>query len=397
MGDSNIYSKNDLLNIYCDKIDDQSLLNINNSLNIRENKLNDSILFTDNNEFFDKFFESKNFLKSLDEEKEKEIICEGLENENNSLYSSNKIDSNDLNKTNEEEIKRQLKLKRNREIAKEGRLRKKEYIQNLVNEFNILKSKYKNLLNIMHDCPKCKKYVYFFKEETQNNNDKIYESNNILNGGQRVTNKRKFLFITAITIISIINIFNIPLNIINYYKTIENNKIDYLRNLNDNYNYRNYSLSDSQNLLLNKLNSSNGDTEALYIHFAEYYFLIKEAEKMIDEINQKHELKNEINKNIQIFKDTEINSNQITQEFANNCVKCVVEINKKSIKMGGNELTFYLADRYLSNYFENNIEEGKFPKFNSNKKKIFSKIFAVKCKILAYSINDLFSEKIENL
>ena len=134
MGDSNFFSKNDLLNIHYDKIDDQSLLNINNSLNIRENKFNDSILFTDNNEFFDKFFESKNFLKSLDEEKEKEIIFEGLENENNSLYSSNKIDSNDLNKTNEEEIKRQLKLKRNREIAKEGRLRKKEYIQNLVNE-----------------------------------------------------------------------------------------------------------------------------------------------------------------------------------------------------------------------------------------------------------------------
>ena len=65
--------------------------------------------------------------------------------------------------------------------------------------------------------------------------------------------------------------------------------------------------------------------------------------------------------------------------------------------MGGNELTFYLADRYLSKYFENNNEEGKFPKFNSKEKKIFSKIFAVKCKILAYSINDLFSEKIENL
>ena len=52
-----------------------------------------------------------------------------------------------------------------------------------------------------------------------------------------------------------------------------------------------------------------------------------------------------------------------------------------------------------SKYFENN-KDGVFPKFNfdenAKKSKGFSKIFAIKCKILAYCINDLYSEKIGN-
>ena len=59
----------------------------------------------------------------------------------------------------------------------------------------------------------------------------------------KVSNKKKLLFSTAIAIISKINIFNIPLNIMNYYKSIYNNKIEYLRNLNNNYNL-NYTIVD---------------------------------------------------------------------------------------------------------------------------------------------------------
>ena len=69
--------------------------------------------------------------------------------------------------------------------------------------------------------------------------------------------------------------------------------------------------------------------------------------------------------------------------------------------MNGDELTFYFADRSLSKFFENNMGEGIFPKFNfeeyNKNSQTLSKIFAVKCKILAYCINDLFSGKIEGL
>ena len=67
--------------------------------------------------------------------------------------------------------------------------------------------------------------------------------------------------------------------------------------------------------------------------------------------------------------------------------------------MGGDEFTFYLAHRYLSKFFSNNNEDGIFPKINfeENKNNSFNKIFALKCKILSYSINDLYSGKIENI
>ena len=79
----------------------------------------------------------------------------------------------------------------------------------------------------------------------------------------------------------------------------------------------------------------------------------------------------------------------------------MVEVDKKSIKLGGDEFTFYLADRHLSKFFENNNQDGIFPDINfdenSKKYKTFSKFLALKCKILAYSINELYSKKIENV
>ena len=45
-----------------------------------------------------------------------------------------------------------------------------------------------------------------------------------------MNNKKKFIFFTAITIISIINIFNIPLNTINNNKSIYKNN-EYIKNL----------------------------------------------------------------------------------------------------------------------------------------------------------------------
>ena len=62
----------------------------------------------------------------------------------------------------------------------------------------------------------------------------------------------------------------------NYYKSIYNNKIKYLRNLNNNYNL-DYTIVDDykENIIINKLSTTNGDNEALYIHLSEFYSITK--------------------------------------------------------------------------------------------------------------------------
>ena len=198
-----------------------------------------------------------------------------------------------------------------------------------------------------------------------------------------MNNKKKFIFLTAITIISIINIFNIPLNTINNNKSIYKNN-EYIRNLK--------SIKE-QNLLINKLSLNNGDNEALMIYFAEFYSFTKR-----EKVENIKDIKKYANKNIKIFHENQINIDQISRKNAGECIKCMVEVDKKSIKLGGDEFTFYLANRHLSKFFRNNSEDGIFPVINfdenSQKYESFSKFFALRCKILAYSINDLYSEKL---
>ena len=67
------------------------------------------------------------------------------------------------------------------------------------------------------------------------------------------------------------------------------------------------------------------------------------------------------NKNIKLFKENQINVDAISPNNASKCTKCMVEINKNTIKLGGDEFTFYLADRYLSSLFGNNTEDGIIP------------------------------------
>ena len=91
----------------------------------------------------------------------------------------------------------------------------------------------------------------------------------------------------------------------------------------------------------------------------------------------------------------------MNQTNAQKCVKCVIEVDKNSIKMGGDEFTFYLVDRLLSKNFMNNLEDGIFPELNfekeNKKSESFSKVFALKCKIIAYSINNIYSDKIRTI
>ena len=189
MDHSIICSKKELLNIQYDKID-YPTLDINDSLNIRENNSNDNILTDiDNKEFFNNFFDSFN----LGDQEEKNM--NNIKQEKELFLENNNIISKELSKANEDELKRQLKLKRNREAAKEVRLRKKEFFENLMIEYNILKNENKNLLNIINKCSLCKeKFMSMPSDERKKNNDKIYDSlNNILSeGNKRNSNKKNF-------------------------------------------------------------------------------------------------------------------------------------------------------------------------------------------------------------
>lgn len=197
------------------------------------------------------------------------------------------------------------------------------------------------------------------------------------------SNKKKFLFTTIIAIISIINIFNIPFNIKNYYNSIDKFKTEDLRYLNT---FEEKFKKGGKDYIINKLSTSNKENETLFIHLAEFYSLAKSQR-----IEKEMKLEEEVDKNIQIFQENKINIDQMGKTNVTQCVKCVVEINKNSIKMGGDEFTFYLADKYLTNYVANTSDGGIFSKI---KPKAFSKFFALKCKIIAYSVNDIFYEKI---
>lgn len=384
MDNYNIDSKINFINS-SDKSDSLSS-NIYDSLIIKDNDI------INNNGFIDKSLSHLDFFKTCENENHKIFPDSFLKSERETLSNSKKIFLNDS--TNNKDLKKQLKLKRNRESAREGRKRKNLFIQNLIYENNFLRNKYNNLLNIIHKCPNCNEN--FRCNYTNDNHKKIGQKDNNLDLDERpkITKKKKLLFTTAIAIISIINIFNIPLNVMNYYKSIYNYKVENLRNLNNNCNHQ-VDYKKETHLLLNKLSSNNGDNEALYMHLAEFYSLTKREK--INNYN-KFDDKKEINKNIKIFHENQINIDQYNQNNATDCVKCVVELDKKSIKVGGDEFTFYLANRHLSKFFGNN-QDGIFPNINSkvfNKKlETFPKFFALKCKILAYSINDLYLEKMD--
>ena len=158
-----------------------------------------------------------------------------------------------------------------------------------------------------------------------------------------------------------------------------NNKRNLLENLESDY-------------LINKIKSGNKD-EALLIHFGEFYSLTT-REKFFPH----NDSRNEINKNVKIYSNDTFNINNITRTNAKKCVKCMVEIDKNSIKLGGDEFTFYLVDKLLSKNFMNNVEDGIFPELNfekeNKKSETFSKVFALKCKIISYSINNIYSDEI---
>ena len=143
MEDSNLFTKMNFLNPqknYAEKLNHFSL-DINESL-YSINK-DDKYISTENNDFIDNYY-------NFDED-------EVIKNSN----------INDKNNINKDEMKKQLRLKRNRESAKEGRLRKKIYIENLINKINELQFQNSLLLNIILKCPNCKDE---YRKEIDKNN-----------------------------------------------------------------------------------------------------------------------------------------------------------------------------------------------------------------------------------
>ena len=358
MDDSNFYTKINFLSQQNDKKERLSHFSLDINDSFYSSFLKDKFISTENNEIDDKSFNNNNFESILGKEKE----------------SINNLNDNKIIVTNKYETKKQLRLKRNREYAKEGRLRKKIYQENLINQIKELQIQNSILLKIILNCPQCKK-EYEKETELENNNKNNYY---ILNDTNTISNKKKLLFMTAIALISIFNLFNI------FYFNQGPDKIS---------NKRNLSVKEQREVLINKIKSTSNEEEGIFIQLSEYYSLTTR-----EKVDGKFDLNEEINKNVKVYNKDTFNIKKINQTNEQKCVKCIMEVDKKSIMMGGDEFTFYLVDRTLSKSFTNNLEDGIFPELDfekeNKKSETFSKVFALKCKIIAYSINNIYSDKI---
>ena len=357
MKDYNLYSKINLLTTHNDKSENFFSLDINDSFH--SSAIDDKYISTEKNDIFDKEHDF-NFPEKFEENNEKDF---NNSDNNNNIY-------------NQEFAKKQLKLKRKRELAKQGRLRKKIYIENLIEEINHLKNKNSILLTIILKCQKCKdEYNKEIEKSNQSKSQYILSTNE-----SSVSKKSKLLFMTAITLISIFNIFSLF--------SYENKPKEIIKKMN-------LSISEQKDIFINKIKSQN-EEEALFLHLAEFYSLTSR-----EKVNDIYEMDKEINKNLKIFKNETFNTEKMNQTNMDDCVRCVVEIDKNSIKTGGDEFTFYLTDKLLAKNFMNNLEDGTLPEIEFDKEKLksetFSKVFALRCKIIAYSINNIYTKKIEQI
>ena len=220
------------INLKNEENDKAELLSLNiNDLFLMKDEINTYNSFKDNkslrfsNNIIEKEFNNINCLKIFEENDDEKIINNSFKCENETISNSNKLFYKDSIKVNDDTLKKQLQLKHRREWARKGRIRKKQFLENIIKENDNLKNISNTLINIIHNCPKCKEQFALLskkenKYENSNNNNKILDTDT------KVSNKKKFIFLTTITILSIINIFHIPLNIMKYYNITYNNKIE---------------------------------------------------------------------------------------------------------------------------------------------------------------------------
>ena len=220
------------------------------------------------------------------------------ENKNNVGYSENENKNLD--------IKRKNKLKRNAESARKSRARKKELMNNLIQENLKLKLEINELKKIINNkvCNNCKKHI--FQEAMINDN-----TNNI-----KFKNHKLFLFSTFSISIILFIFFN--------YTSINSTKI--LRNL----NFVNEKSGEPKYI---NLELQNLTLASMHILFGDYYSLIKRKKNFLyNENNIIYSFKN-IGK-VRIIKENEITENMEPK----NCENCVVELEQNALLIKKNEL-----------------------------------------------------------
>ena len=208
---------------------------------------------------------------------------------------------------NEDEIKRKNKLKKNAESAKRARQRKKELMNNLIQENVKLKSEIKELKKILENkiCDKCKNKIFHSNNiinNTQNNNN---------NNNNNSLNKKKIFIFSTISLSFILLIF-INVNIINQ-------KTNLLRNLNIISN----ELSNSK---YTNLEIQNLTLTSVHVLFGDYYSLIKRKYNFL--YNENNIIYSFQNKGkVRILKE-----NEITEDLnIENCKDCIVELNQDNV------------------------------------------------------------------
>ena len=140
--DDDLFIKSNLLNSKNDMWRD-----LNEKINIKDNNIyNDFLSLSDNELFLDNNINNNNNFQIEYEELNGQKIDSSLYKTDKKTLSNSKKETLNILNENENEIKKKLKLKRNREASKDTRKRKKEFIHNLINEYNILKIKYQKLL-----------------------------------------------------------------------------------------------------------------------------------------------------------------------------------------------------------------------------------------------------------
>ena len=265
---------------------------------INENEDIDSLFFNEYNNFD---FEN-NIESHLTSQKynlsENQIFKEDFLNKK---IKTNSFETNSIS-LNEDEIKRKNKLKKNAESAKRARQRKKELMNNLIQENIKLKSEIKELKKILENkiCDKCKSKVFHSKIEINNNNNNIF-------------NKKKIFFFSTMTLSFILLIFFI-LNISINQKTSNSiRNLNFISNELSNYKYADLEI---QNLTL----------ASMHILFGDYYSLIKNNYKFL--YNENNIIYSFQNKGkVRILKE-----NEITEDLnIENCKDCIVELNQDDV------------------------------------------------------------------
>jgi len=320
------------------------------------------------NNFFDSFyFFNDNFdLNSIDyEEKKNEINFDDFEIKND-LFSVKK-EEKILNKKRiliDEKTKKQIKLDKNKESSKKSRLKKKIFINNLIQE-NILLKQENNKLKIENQ-----KYLNFIennickdcKEKYKKENKKLFIVTDYNNNTNKFNLSSLSSFITIVLCIFVLLFYNFNYN----YSNIKNYSNRLLKETN--------KFSDIPHSTFYNNSHYKNKTYILMSDYYSFYDVI--LNNFLGEKFYRFENKGKI----RIVKDAELYDYFIKGE---NCVNCLVEISEKFINLNKEDPLQFL-------FIPNNNELKSFKNEEIEFKNLSdSKFIEVYCKIIGYKHGNL--------